>query len=179
MPFVRGFLRVLTRDRFGRPVDPGYGVDEGDGDGGEIGGGPIFPGHPGNRPPGSWTGRPSHPIERPPWERPAWPPGPTDPDFGVPEDGGGENAGQLPGELPPDGAIPPGDLTKPLPKPPADLPPGSVWPPLPPTAPPGTHWFLVYISGVGHRYGKFVVPDTPPPRPQPDPGEPEVDPTRR
>jgi len=183
MPFVKGFLKVLKRrDRWGRPVDPGYGVEEGvdPGYGVEEGGGPIDPGfgwgggeRPGNRPPGSWPGRPSHPIERPPWERPDWPPGPTDPEWGIPEEGGGEEAGQLPGEI--DETDPPPGV----PTPPIELPPGSIWPPLPPTAPPGTHWFLIYISGVGHRYGKFVVPDTPPPRPRPDPGEPEVDPTRR
>jgi hypothetical protein len=169
MPFVKGFLRVMKRrDRFGRPVDPDYGIDEGEieeGGGGEGGAGqlPVFPGHrPGNRPPGSWEGRPSHPIERPPWERPHWPPGPTDPDWGIPEEGGGENAGQLPGEIDPE------DPPEGIPMPPIALPPGSIWPPLPPSAPPGKHVFLVYISGVGHRYGVFDVPEKPerPERPE-------------
>jgi hypothetical protein len=192
MPFVRGFLRLVKRkDRWGRPIDPDYGVDEGelpgidepDGEYPDQGLPPRFPHRPGNRPPGSWRPgeRPGHGLplppkpDLPPWERPIWPPGPIDPDWGV--DG---PEGELPpGELPPEG-IPPGDWTKPIPKPPPELPPGSIWPPLPPTAPPGTHWYLMYISGVGHRYGKFVVPDTPPPRPQPQPpGGPEVDPTRR
>jgi hypothetical protein len=186
MPRVKGFLRILRR-RPGEPVDPDYGIDEGelpeiDPPGRPGQGLPGWPGRPGQGLPGSirerlmelLEGRPSHPIERPPWERPAWPPGPTDPDWGIPEEGGGEDAGQLPGD-PGD----PGDWTKPIPKPPGDLPPGSIWPPLPPTAPPGTHWYLVYISGVGHRYGKFVVPDKPPARPERPPGGPEVDPTRR
>jgi hypothetical protein len=186
MPFVRGFLRVLhRRDRWGRPVDPDYGVDEGDiGEGGEGGAGqlPTFPGHrPGHGLPGHLRekleeyldSRPSHPIERPPWERPSWPPGPTDPDYGIPEEGGGGEAGQLPGEIE-EGEELPGEI----PSPPIGLPPGTIWPPLPPSAPPGTHWYLVYITGVGHRYGKFVVPDKPPARPHP-PGRPEVDPTRR
>ena len=31
MPMVRGFLRIIKRrDRWGRPVDPDYGIDEGD-----------------------------------------------------------------------------------------------------------------------------------------------------
>jgi hypothetical protein len=169
MPRVKGFLRILSRrDHLGRPVDPGYGVDEGEIDEG----GPIDPGwgvgrpeRPGNRPPGSWEGRPGHGLPRPPmpdlppWERPDWPPGPTDPDWGV--DG---PEGELPGEIDPEDP-PPG-----IPVPPIALPPGSIWPPLPPSAPPGKHWFLVYISGVGHRYGVFEVPERPekperPPRP--------------
>jgi hypothetical protein len=195
MPRVKGFLRILRRrDHLGRPVDPDYGIDEGDlGGDGDLEGGqlPIWPGRPGNRPPGSWGGRPSHPIERPPWERPEWPPGPTDPEWGIPEEGGGEDAGQLPGEIDPE------DPPPMIPTPPINLPPGSIWPPLPPTAPPGKHVFLVYISGVGHRYGVFTVPEkpekpvrpdrpaggpggTPPARPGPGaPGGPQVDPTRR
>jgi hypothetical protein len=173
MPFVRGFLRVLKRrDRWGRPVDPDYGIDEGDleaggGEGEAPGQGlPGFPGRPGHGLPPSWGGehRPVQPLPRPPWERPHWPPGPTDPDFGIPEEGGGEDAGQLPGEIDP--TDPPDEI----PAPPIELPPGSIWPPLPPSAPPGTHWYLMYISGVGHRYGKFVVPETPPQRPHPPAG---------
>jgi hypothetical protein len=83
MPRVSGWLRVHTRDRFGRPVDPGYGVDEGDiGEGG----GEEYPdqGLPG-RPPGFWGG------ERPSWPgRPGQglprPPRPTDPDWGISEE---------------------------------------------------------------------------------------------
>jgi hypothetical protein len=167
MPFVSGFLRIRKRRR-GDPVDPGYGIEEGvdPGYGVDVGEGPIDPDfgvgrppHVSNRPPGSWTGRPSHPIERPPWEKPHWPPGPTDPDWGVPEEGGGEEAGQLPGEIDPE------DPPPVVPKPPMELPPGSIWPPLPPDAPTGKHMWLVYISGVGHRYGVFEVPEGPPPKP--------------
>jgi hypothetical protein len=192
MPFVRGFLRILKRkDRWGRPVDPDYGIDEGEIGGGgdehpDHGGPPLRPGH--GLPP-SWGGfpeRPSHPIA-PPWERPHWPPGPTDPDWGI--DAGGEIDNTLPGEIDPE------DPPTGIPLPPIALPPGSIWPPLPPSAPPGTHMFLMFISGVGYRYGVFTVPEKPekpvrperpaggpigrpPERPTP-PGQPEVDPTRR
>jgi hypothetical protein len=176
MPRVKGFLRILSRrDHLGRPVDPDYGIDEGElpdiDEPGRPGQGlPGWPGRPGQGLPGAiremlrerWEGRPSHPIERPPWERPDWPPGPTDPEWGIPEEGGGEDAGQLPGEIDPE------DPPPMLPMPPIELPPGSIWPPLPPTAPPGKHWFLIYISGVGHRYGVFEVPERPekPERPE-------------
>ena len=155
MPFVKGFLRVIKRrDRWGRPVDPDYGIDEGAAPGQGLPGSPEAPDQ--GLPP-SWGGfpeRPSHPIHPvlPPWERPHWPPGPTDPDWGIDE---GAGAGQLPGEVDPD------DLPDLVPTPPIELPPGSIWPPLPPSAPPGKHWFLIYITGVGHRYGVFTVPEKP------------------
>jgi hypothetical protein len=182
MPRVAGFLRIIKRR--GRPVDPGYGVEEGVDPGYGVDEGltpdqglPGWGGLPpyvSNRPPGSWTGRPSHPIARPPWERPAWPPGPTDPDWGVPEEGGGESAEQLPGEIPlePDNTLPPVPEHPEIPTPPIALPPGSIWPPLPPEAPPGTHAFLIYISGVGHRYGVFTVPEKPVKPVRPDQGLP-------
>jgi hypothetical protein len=90
MPRVTGFLRVLpSRDRWGRPVDPDYGVDEGVG--------PVDPGWgiedlgPGNelpgRPPGFWGGeRPSFPGR--PGQGLPRPPRPTDPDWGIDEGAG-------------------------------------------------------------------------------------------
>jgi hypothetical protein len=163
-------LPGLGGGRFqGRPVDPGYGIEEGHPDQG-LPGGPSRPGnprppHPGNRPPGS--GLPDHPSHRPPWQgrpKPEWPPGPTDPDWGVdaPVDSPehpihipGTPDNSLPGEPSPGHPIPP-VAGHPLPP---DLPPGSIWPPLPPDAPTGKHMFLVWIQGVGLRYGSFVIPE--------------------
>ena len=75
--------------RPGRPVDPDWGFGEGGRPDQGLPGGPSRPGnprppHPGNRPPGS--GLPEHPAHRPPWAghpKPEWPPGPTDPDWGI------------------------------------------------------------------------------------------------
>jgi hypothetical protein len=202
MPFVRGFLRVVTRDRWGRPVDPGYGVGEGYPDHGLPEGGypdqgfnpdypsqgfdpnhpsqglPGYPGRPahpiapGGRPidPGyGWGGgeRPSHPIARPPWAARPWPPSPVDPDYGV--DGGvGEGVAPAPPiyiPIGPDNTLPevPGAPEPPIVNPP----PGTIWPPLPPDAPVGKCAFLIYISGVGYRYGVFDIP-----APKPDQGLP-------
>ena len=77
------FIRFLRRrDRWGRPVDPGYGVDEGvdPGYGVDEGAGPDneLPG----RPPGFWGGeRPSWPGH--PGHLPARPGRPVDPGYGV------------------------------------------------------------------------------------------------
>ena len=193
--YIAGWFepRRQLRDRWGRPVDPGYGIDEGAGPGqglpddefdGDPGygveegagpgqglpGGPNRPGrppHPGNRPPGSRPERPEHPSHRPPWgsrPRPEWPPGPTDPNWGVdaPIDTpdhpihlpGAPDHG-LPGEPSPEHPIPP-VAGHPMPP---DLPPGSIWPPLPPDAPTGKHKFLIWIQGVGLRYGSFTIPE--------------------
>ena len=168
--------------RPGRPIDPGWGVGEGGRPdqglpGGpnrperppHVGGGPARPGrpvdpgfgqgdlHPGHRPP--WAGKPKPP-------KPEWPPGPTDPDWGVdaPIDTP-EHPIHIPGQ--PDNSLPgdPGEHPEhPIPPVaghplPPDLPPGSIWPPLPPDAPTGEHMFLVWIQGVGLRYGKFTIPE--------------------
>lgn len=46
MPRVSGFLRIhQRRDRWGRPVDPDYGIDEGDLEGGSPDTG-FNPDHP-------------------------------------------------------------------------------------------------------------------------------------
>jgi hypothetical protein len=148
------------------PVDPGWGVDEG----GYPGHLPSRPGisprppHPDQRPPGGGL----HPDHRPPWHKPerpevVWPPGPTDPDWGIdapidtpdhPAHLPGAPEGGIEGEAP-DNTLPPVDGHVP----PTDPPPGTIWPPLPPDAPTGKHAFLVWISGVGLRYGVFQIPE--------------------
>lgn len=100
MPFVSGFLRVRRRrDRWGRPVDPDYGVDEGDiEEGGE---------HPDQGgPEGGWGGqRPIDPgFGWPGRERP------SRPDQGLP---GGPIRPIEPGA--PDQSLPPGTIIPPLP----------------------------------------------------------------
>jgi hypothetical protein len=108
MPFVRGFLRLV--DRRGRPVDPDYGIDEG-----EPGGGlPGEPGEPGQGLPG----RPERPGQGLPWPgypgRPGhglpWPGRPVDPDYGIDEIPG------LPG-IPDQGPVLPGRPGHPIERP--------------------------------------------------------------
>jgi hypothetical protein len=123
MPWVRGFLRVVTHDRFGRPVDPGYGVDEGEpgpGDPGSPDQG--LPGHPGRPSHGlPWPGRPVDPGFG--WGGPPVRPGhglphpgrPVDPGWGV-DEGGPEIPG-LPG-IPDQGPVIPARPGHPLPRPP-------------------------------------------------------------
>ena len=115
------YIRFVERPSFdwqGRPVDPGYGVDEGGyPDQGLPGGRPP---HVGNRPPGSWE-PPLHPGQGLPH-----PGRPVDPGWGV-EDGEGPvdpgygwGGGERPGNRPP-GSRPP--------RPGHGLPtPPSVWP---------------------------------------------------
>lgn len=165
MPFVTGFLRVRRRHRPGGPVDPDYGIEEGEhpeisppeeGGGGdeEIGGGPVLP----NPPPGIWPpltpehpwrpvdpgwgqGRPptaGQPLPRPPGGPPQVGGGPAQPP-GLPGQG-------LPGEPPVVGGGP-------------ALPPGMIWPPLPPGVS-GHYLALVLIAGMpgGPKY-RYVVVD--------------------
>jgi len=161
MPRVRGFLRILKRDRWGRPdqglpggvdpVDPDFGIDEGAGP--DQGFNPDYPdqgfppGHPGHLP-----GHPGHSLpERPGHGLPVWPGRPVDPGFGVDEDD------VRPGHLPiwpviperPDTGLPP---VPGQPLPPTDPPPGTIWPPLPPGLPTGKMLALVWLTGVGYRY---------------------------
>ena len=114
MPFRRVLIRGLMfvrgpRDRPEHPVDPDYGIDEGEPDHPGIGGGPIIPGRPGHGLP--WPGRPVDPGwgwgggERPGHGLP-WPGRPVDPDYGIE---GGEVGG---------GPILPGRPGHPLPRPP-------------------------------------------------------------
>lgn len=127
MPFVRGFLRIITHDRWGRPVDPGYGIPEGgrpdqglppgegpvDPDWGIEEGGrpthPIAPGwpvRPGQPLPPSFPGRPGQGLP--------WPGRPVDPGWGIDEIPGLPG---IPGQLP----IFPGRPGHPLPRPPVPV----------------------------------------------------------
>ena len=157
----------------GGPVDPGWGIDEGEGgypghpDQGLPGGRPP---HVGNRPPGSgrpphvgggpaWGGRPGRPdqgLPQPPhlWPRP---PGgghlPVDPGWGVGEEHPDQGPIYPVDPEHPDNVLPPIEGVEP---PPVDPPPGTVWPPLPPeVSPPGSAKkaiVLAAIEGVGYRY---------------------------
>jgi len=158
------YITPVERPGFGGggPVDPGWGVDEGEGG---------FPGHPDQGLPG----RPPHVGNRPPGSGGDWRPGggwggehpstgpvrpgrPVDPGYGV----GSDHAGQLP--------VWPIEPTHPIappipgePNPPVDPPPGTVWPPLPPGSNvTGKALALVWIQGVGYRY---VVIQIEPPAP--------------
>lgn len=202
MPFVYGFLRRARRHgwRPGRPVDPDYGIEEGEhpeidppeegGGDEEIGGGPILPERPSiPRPPvGIWP--PLTPDA--PWR-------PIDPGFGVgrpPSVGGGPIT---PPPTPPAGGIGGRPPERPQPgpgdggaevAPPIALPPGMIWPPLPEGVH-GKYLALVLIAGMpGVKYRYVVIdaglrpkpPMVRPPGGRPDqglPGEPEPDPTRR
>jgi hypothetical protein len=111
--------------------------------------------------------------QRRPWDKikEQWPPSEDDPTWGVdaplehpdhPLHVPGEPSNALPGEQPVRGHLPAiGDH-----EPPADMPPGTIWPPLPEDAPAGKHIFLVWISGVGLRYGSFEIP-----QPEGDPNQ--------
>jgi hypothetical protein len=182
MPLVHvaGWLRARgRRGRPGGPVDPGYGVDEGE---------PGYPEGPEVEPPDVDVPDPPAGIWPPltpenPWR-------PIDPGFGVgrperpsqglpptpptPPAGG---VGGRPPERPQPGE-PGGEAPEHLPA----LPPGTIWPPLPP----GVHGHflaLVLIGGGGHgAHYRYVVVDAdarPPaggiggrPPQRPGPGEP-------
>jgi len=110
-------------------------------------------GHPGNRPPGSFPGRPDQGLPKPPhlWPRPPGGGLPVDPGWGV---GGGEHPDQGPiypiDPAHPDNALPPIEGVEP---PPTDPPPGTIWPPLPPDVEvSGKALVLAAIQGVGYRY---------------------------
>jgi|SRR6267142_2453321 len=132
MPRVKGFLRIIKRRPGGGPVDPDYGVDDGDGPGG---GDESIDNELPEPPPGIWPGpTPGHPIE------------PVAP-------GEGGEAGQLP-----------------------TIPPGSIWP-RPPGPVSGNFVVLAHIPSYGWRY--IVIDPDGWPETLPEPGGPEVDPTRR
>ena len=165
---MRGQLAVIRFiDASGRPIDPGFGNPGGSGNRPDQGFNPDYPdqGLPGGEypdqglPPGRFPGRPSHPIARPPWETEVWPPGPTDPGWGVdsPEPGVPTPPIFLP--VGPDQGLPP--VAGHLPSPPTDPPPGTIWPPLPPGAPAGKTALLVWLVGVGWRYMVVTIPVAP------------------
>jgi hypothetical protein len=165
MPLVAGFLRRVRRSGGGgRPVDPDYGIDEGegpvdpdfgvDGEGDGIWGGPIVP--PSHRPlpkppPGIWPPMtpdnpwlpvPGHPLPRPPVARP-------------------------PG-LPPGGP-------ETLPEEPPEFPPGAIWPPLPPGVE-GKYLALILLKGANGWRWHYTVIDADASFPKPEPKPPEAQP---
>lgn len=190
--FISGWFqpRRRLRDRWGRPVDPGYGVDEGGGPGqglpgDEWDGDPGYGHEEGGSPDHGFNpDYPSHGFP-PGWGRPG---GGGHPSQGLPggRPGGGGSAGQLPiWPMGPEHGLPP---VPGHPLPPTDPPPGTIWPPLgepgqplPPGLPTsGKVLALVLISGLGYRY---VVLDLKPSQglpaggrpgqPQPQPNSPQ------
>jgi hypothetical protein len=140
-----GYLNIGRRQRPGGPVDPDYGVDEGE---------PGYPEGPEveppegelpTPPPGIWPPlTPEHPWRPlpPSWERPERPGHPIAP--GSPPAGG---IGGRPPERPGPG------------EPDEELPPGTIWPPLPPGVH-GKFLALVLIGGGGHGvHYRYVVVD--------------------
>jgi len=102
MPLQRVLIRGLMfvrgrRDRPDRPVDPDWGIDEGDLGGGDLEGGqlPIFPGRPGHGLPPSFPGFPERPGHGLPW-----PGRPVDPDYGIDENLPGIGGGPIIPERP-------------------------------------------------------------------------------
>jgi hypothetical protein len=161
---MRGQLAVIRFiDASGRPVDPGFGVDEGAG----IDNGLPGPGRPGfGGPVDPGFGVPLPPVIN----------RPVDPGYGVDEGAGIDNG------LPPTYPVKPGnDLPRPpggFPRPPLGiwppqqpiypshpiyptegdgvdnslpLPPGSVWPPLPPDIK-GKILAFCWLVGIGYRW---------------------------
>ena len=131
---VRGFAGGGGDEDDEQPVDPGYGVEEGD----QIGGGPIVP----PPLPGVWPkpGEPTHPIYVPP-QRPGRPSHPI----------------VLP--MPPTKPDVPGSGS---PSHPIELPPGTIWPPLPPDVDTGGKTaILVWVVGVGYRWFVYDPPGMP------------------
>jgi hypothetical protein len=161
MPFVAGFLRRVRRHRPGRPTDPDYGIEEGEG--------PVDPGwgvdegelpevEPPEPPIGIWPPlTPEHPWRPiPSWpERPSTGPVPPGRPPGSPDQG-------LPGDPPTAGHLP-------------VFPPGAIWPPLPPGVH-GKYLALVLVAGMpGVKY-RYVVIDADASFPKPEPKPPEAQP---
>jgi hypothetical protein len=128
-------------------------------------------GGPGSLPGGNYPSQGLPPTAgqlpvRPPWQQQPptiWPPGPVDPEWGVP-------AGEAPSHpiyipVVPDNTLPgePPRVDNTLPEvpghpPPADAPPGTVYPPIA-GAPAGNAWLKTEtIPGVGHRYVMATFP---------------------
>jgi hypothetical protein len=169
MPFVAGYLRKVRRHRPGRPVDPGWGVEEGEG--------PVDPDYgidegelpevePPDPPVGIWPPlTPEHPWRPIPGfpDRPSTGPVPIPP---VPPAGGiGGTPPARPEPGPGDGH--PGHLPS--------FPPGAIWPPLPPGVH-GKYLALVLVAGMpGVKY-RYVVIDADASFPKPEPKPPEAQP---
>jgi hypothetical protein len=152
MPFVQGFLRVRRGGHPDQglpdgegPVDPDYGIDEGE----------LPEVEPPDPPVGIWPPlTPEHPWRPiPGWpERPSTGPVPTPRPPGTPDQG-------LPGEPPTAGHLP-------------SFPPGAIWPPLPPGVH-GKYLALVLVAGMpGVKY-RYVVIDADASFPKPEPKPPE------
>src|SRR5579864_3374249 len=150
MPRVKGFLHIIKRRGPSGPIDPDYGIEEGNG-----GEGPeVEPpdGELPTPPPGIWP--PLTPDQ--PWR-------PIDPGFGHGRPDRPSTGPVLPGRpVDPGYGVP-------------DLPPGSIWPPLPPGVH-GKYLALVLIGGGGHgAHYRYVVVDAdalPKPEHPIAPGEP-------
>jgi len=158
-------------DSQGNPVDPGFGGGiSGIHPSHDLPNAPVRPGHDLPHPPGHPSHRPIYPGGRPdnslpPWEAVGvWPPGPTDPAWGVdaPNPGGPSHPIYIPIGRPghPDQGLPPvaGHPAPPI----ASVPPGTIWPPLPPGAPAGKTALIVWLVGVGWRYVVVDIPASPP-----------------
>ena len=136
-----------------RPVDPGWGLDEG------------------ARPGQGLPGRPEYPSQRPPWQMPPgrpdqglpYPGRPVDPGWGVGEAGPDQGLPVYPlePEEPPGGEGEAGQLPS--------HPPGTIWPPLPPGA--GFHGkavlgcYCYYNGKMNHHFVVVTLPEVPPQRP--------------
>lgn len=146
-----GYLNIgrRTRPGGGGPVDPDYGVDEGEPGYPEGPEGPeVEPPETPTPPPGIWP--PLTPEQ--PWR-------PIDPGFGggrPPHVGGGPARPPRPGQparpdqgLPGEGGEHP---SHPI------WQPGTIWPPLPPGVS-GTYWALVLVKGSSGLQYRYVVVD--------------------
>ena len=159
------YIRFIQAGRPGQRPDQGFNPDYPDqglpgGEGGDeypdqgLPGRPPYPSQ--GLPPSFGGGHPGHLPARPPWSPGIWPPGPTDPEWGV----DGDLTPTPPMYLPigPDQGLPP--VAGHLPANP-DPPPGTIWPPLPPSAPAGKAALLVWLIGVGWRYFVVTIPVAP------------------
>jgi len=162
-----GYLNIGRRQRpgGGGPVDPDYGVDEGE---------PGYPEGPEVSPPEVDNELPTPPPGIWPPLTPDQPWRPIDPGFGggrPPHVGGGPARPPRPGQPPrPDQGLP-GEggehPSHPI------WQPGTIWPPLPPGVS-GTYWALVLVkgsSGVQYRY-VVIDADARPEHPIEEPDEP-------
>jgi len=147
-----GYLNIGRRTRpGGGPVDPDYGVDEGE---------PGYPEGPEVSPPEVDNELPTPPPGIWPPLTPDQPWRPIDPGYGVggrpPHVGGGPARPPRPGQPPrPDQGLP-GEggerPTHPI------WEPGTIWPPLPPGVS-GTYWALVLVKGSSGVQYRYVVID--------------------
>ena len=147
-----GYLNIGRRTRpGGGPVDPDYGVDEGE---------PGYPEGPEVSPPEVDNELPTPPPGIWPPLTPDQPWRPIDPGFGVggrpPHVGGGPARPPRPGQpARPDQGLPGEEGAHPSHP---IFEPGTIWPPLPPGVS-GTYWALVLIKGPSGLHYRYVVVD--------------------